>query len=159
MTIKQQGGVFGRNPTFGDVKAKSITADTANISEVAEIEKGAVVLNGNTISALQVSIADDAVAELTFLNRSFGMLSVVEGSNGTLFPDTRASFLGYVDFGGSPSGSAIYTGSLTDLDNTNTLTGTTGVDGRITVGTAGTSKTLYIENREGGAGTFNVTLL
>jgi hypothetical protein len=29
MTIKQQGGVFGRNPTFNDVDANSVTADQA----------------------------------------------------------------------------------------------------------------------------------
>ena len=32
MTIKQQGGVFGRNPTFNDVDANSVTADQATIN-------------------------------------------------------------------------------------------------------------------------------
>jgi len=34
MTIKQQGGVFGRNPTFNDVDANSVTADQATVNGV-----------------------------------------------------------------------------------------------------------------------------
>ena len=32
MSIKQNGGVFGRNPTFNNVTAKSVTADTVDIN-------------------------------------------------------------------------------------------------------------------------------
>jgi len=50
-------------------------------------------------------------------------------------------------------------GAQTVIDDTNTLTGTTGADGKLTIGTAGTSGTLYIENRRGGTRTYNITLL
>jgi len=120
---------------------------------------GSVILNGSTISAIQVTVADDAVAELTFLNRRFGMLSVVEGSDDDVFPATSDRFFGYVDFGNTPDSSTISAGGSTEIDDTNTLTGTTGTDGKVTIGTAGTSGTLYIENRRGSTKTFNVTLM
>jgi len=120
---------------------------------------GSVILNGSTISAIQVTVADDAVAELTFLNRRFGMLSVVEGSDDDVFPATSDRFFGYVDFGNTPDSSTISAGGNTEIDDTNTLTGTTGTDGKVTIGTAGTSGTLYIENRRGSTKTFNVTLM
>jgi hypothetical protein len=128
-------------------------------SGVVEITEGSVVLNGSTISAIQVTIADDAVAELTFTNRNFGMLSVVEGANDDVLPSAQDIFLGYADFGDSPIHQAAIIGSETVVDNTNTLTGTTGTDGKFTIGTAGTSGTLYLENRRGITRTFNVTLL
>jgi hypothetical protein len=120
---------------------------------------GSVILNGCTISAIQVTVADDAVAQLTFLNRRFGILSVVEGSDDDFFPDTGDRFFGYVDFGNTPGSSTISAGGNTEIDDTNTLTGTTGTDGKVTIGTAGTSGTLYLENRRGGTKTFNVTLM
>ena len=136
---------------------KGVTGLTTN--GIVEIAEGSVVLNGSTISAVQVTVADDAVAELTFTNRRFGMLNVVEGSDNTPFPATTGRFFGYVDFGNSPDSATISIGGGTEIDDTNTLTGTTGTDGKITIGTAGTSGTLYIENRSGNTQTFSVTLL
>jgi hypothetical protein len=159
VTVETAGSERVRVDSSGNVGiGTSSPSEKLDVSGNVTIS-GSVILNGSTISAIQVTIADDAVAELTFTNRRFGMLSVVEGSDDDSFPVNGGSFLGYVDFGNTPSGSAIYTGSLTDLDNTNTLTGTTGADGQITIGTAGTSGTLYLENREGSTRTFNVTLL
>jgi len=130
--------------------------DSAGVVEIAE---GSVVLNGSAISAVQVTVADDAVAELTFTNRRFGMLNVVEGDDDDQFPDANQFFLGYADFGNSAYGATAIIGNNTVLDNTNTLTGTTGTDGKFTIGLAGTSGTLYLENRSGFTRTYNVTLL
>jgi hypothetical protein len=129
-------------------------------SGVVTVNEGSVVLNGSTISAVQVTVADDAVALLTFTNRRSGMLSVNEGSDDDTFPDTGTLYLGYVDFGTSafvPTAAQI--GDYTEINNVDTLTGTIGTDGKLTIGSAGTAGTLYLENRRGGARTFNVTLL
>jgi hypothetical protein len=128
-------------------------------SGVVEIAEGSVVLNGSTISAIQVTVADNAVAQLTFTNRRFGMLSVVEGSDDDLFPDAALFFSGYADFGNSPYVTTAIAGSETVINSSNALTGTTGTDGKFTIGVAGTSGTLYLENRRGATRTFNVTLL
>ena len=129
-------------------------------SGVVTVNEGSVVLNGSTISAVQVTIADDAVALLTFTNRRSGMLSVNEGADDDPFPDTASLYLGYVDFGTSAlAPTAAQIGTVTAVDVTNTLTGTTGTNGWFTIGVAGVDGTLYLENRRGGARTFNVTLL
>jgi len=128
-------------------------------SGVVTVNEGSVVLNGSTISAVQVTVADDAVALLTFTNRRFGMLNVVEGADDDAFPATSELFLGYVDFGGNSTSQTAMIGANTVIDDTNTLTGTTGADGKFTIGTAGTSGTLYLENRRGGTRTYNITLL
>jgi hypothetical protein len=128
-------------------------------SGVVTVNEGSVVLNGSTISAVQVTVADDAVAALTFTNRRFGMLNVVEGVNDDGSSANSELFLGYVDFGNTPSSQTAMIGAQTVIDDTNTLTGTTGADGKLTIGTAGTSGTLYIENRRGGTRTYNITLL
>jgi len=72
-------------------------------SGVVTVNEGSVVLNGSTISAVQVTVADDAVAALTFTNRRFGMLNVVEGVNDDGSSANSELFLGYVDFGNTPS--------------------------------------------------------
>jgi hypothetical protein len=159
MTISQHGGIFGRNPSFNNVNIKRLEADTADINGIIESEEGTIILNGSTISAIQVTIADDAVAALTFPNRGFGILSVVEGANDAPTPENAIWFLGYVDFANTPASTTISAGSFIEIDTTNTLTGTTGTDGRVTLGMRGTSNTLYIENRRGGPKTFNLTLL
>jgi hypothetical protein len=128
-------------------------------SGVVTVNEGSVVLNGSTISAVQVTVADDAVAALTFTNRRFGMLNLVEGADDDAFSATSELFLGYVDFGGNPTSQTAMIGANTVIDDTNTLTGTTGADGKLTIGTAGTSGTLYLENRRGGTRTYNITLL
>jgi hypothetical protein len=124
------------------------------------INEGTVVLNGNEINALQVTIADDAVAELTFPSRQGGLLWVTCEAQGS-FPQIN-NFSGFVtvDFGDSPGHQTpIYAGNSFEMNNSGALTGTTGTDGSVTVGTAGTSGTLYIENRSNGDLDFQITLL
>jgi hypothetical protein len=133
---------------------------TIDSNGVVTVNEGSVVLNGSTISAVQVTVADDAVALLTFTNRQFGMLNVVEGSDNDSYSDGNVFYLGYVDFGTSPFvPTAAQIGASTQVNNVATLTGTTGTDGQFTIGSAGTAGTLYLENRRGGVRTFNVTLL
>jgi hypothetical protein len=48
MTIKQQGGIFGRNPTFNDVDATDITSST--ITATASVSTPVETISGNTSS-------------------------------------------------------------------------------------------------------------
>ena len=168
MTIKQQGGVFGRNPNFNDVEVDG-TLSTDQISENTlgsgvtidgvTLHDASVLMNGYTVSAIQVTIADDAVASISFKNRLFGVLIVTEGSNNDAFSTGGSTYVGYVDFGSTPASSNILVGAQTEVNNLVPLTGTTGTDGRLVVGTAAGNGTLQLENRAGGTRTFNVVLL
>lgn len=143
-------------------ESKKITREELfkGIDGEVEVLSGAVVLNGNTISAVQVTIADDAVAELTFPNRYGGLLLVVCGAEGVFPQIGNFSGLVPVDFGDSPGVlTPLFAGTSFETNNSSALTGTTGTDGAVTVGTAGTSGTLYIENRSNSNNTFQITLL
>ena len=59
MSIKQNGGVFGRNPTFNDVTAKSVTADTVDI-------------NGGTIDNTVIGGTTPAAGTFTAVTASTG---------------------------------------------------------------------------------------
>jgi hypothetical protein len=126
---------------------------------IVDILGGTVKLNGATMSGAQVIIADDAVALLTFPNRSFGMLSLTEGGDTSTTSDASVFFLGFVDFGVSPARSAALDGSAVETNVTVPLTGETGTDGKLTIGVAGVTGTLYIENRLGNSKTININLV
>jgi len=50
MTIKQQGGIFGRNPTLNDVSVERLTLQgVANNDEVV-ISSGVITINSSSIS-------------------------------------------------------------------------------------------------------------
>ena len=65
MTIKQQGGIFGRNPTFNDVETKSLVTDTADI-------------NGGTIDA--TVIGGSTPASISGTSGQFGTSLNVDGT-------------------------------------------------------------------------------
>ena len=50
MTIKQQGGIFGRNPTFNDVTVEG-TLTTSGAQSVEELNVDNINIDGNTISS------------------------------------------------------------------------------------------------------------
>jgi hypothetical protein len=126
---------------------------------IVDILGGTVKLNNATMSAIQVTIADDGVATLTFPNRSFGVLNMTVGSNATNASNSDVCFIGYVSFGTSSSVNAALTGADVETNIVDTLAGATGTDGAVTIGLAGVSRTLYIENRQGYGITLNITLL
>jgi hypothetical protein len=50
MTIRQQGGVFGRNPSFNDVDANSVSATSISTNTISEKTSGnGVVIDGVTL--------------------------------------------------------------------------------------------------------------
>ena len=134
-------------------------AGDASVAGIVEILGGSVKLNGATMSGIQVVLADDAAAELTFPNRTFGMLNLTEGNNNDVYPDTSTVFMGYVDFGTSPNLQQLLIGLHTRTNLNVALTGQTGTDWKLTIGLGGVSGTLYIENRRGSARVININLL
>jgi hypothetical protein len=126
---------------------------------IVDILGGTVKLNGATMSGAQVIIADDAVAQFIFPNRSFGMLSLTEGANNVSEPGSNIFFMGYVDFGATPSLSTAINGPDVETNTVDTLTGATGTNGKVTIGVAGVSGTLYVENRKGFSRVININLV
>jgi hypothetical protein len=149
----------GTTPTTNLTLTGNAGSESATFAGIVDILGGTVKLNGATISGIQVIIADDAVAELTFPNRSFGMLNLTEGVDGDNAPRANVFFSGYVDFGPSPSIDTAIKGSFLQTNSVDTPTGSTGTDGRVTIFVAGVDGTLYIENRDGASRTFNINLV
>jgi hypothetical protein len=153
MTIRQQGGIFGRNPTFNDVTANELT-----VSGATDFSGGNVLLNGNLVGGLQVTIADDAVAVITPPRTGgYCMISAFTGTT----PQLQWSGFFTFDSEVSEAYTAIQSGSsFTVATNVGIPTGTTGVDGRVTVFLTDPGDTfLYINNRRGGSVTLNITFL
>ena len=135
------------------------TGDSPTFTSVT-VTGGTVLLNGSELSGIKVTIADDAVATLTFPTRQGGFLFITANAQG-VYP--RIADMGVsvpVDFGASPGYSTpMWLGSAMEMNNAAALNGTTGTDGKVTVGTAGVTGTLYIENRMGSSFPFFITLL
>lgn len=155
MTIRQQGGVFGRNPVFNNVEA---TGDVTIDGDVS-VASGIATLNGNSIFGQSVTIADDAVAVIA-MPRPGGFAFVVGGA-GPTSPQPSDNGIFYFDVGTSEFKSDIYTGSeFVTAIIVGVPTGTSGTDGKVTVYLTNPGDgNLYINNRRGGARTFNVTIL
>jgi hypothetical protein len=124
------------------------------------VSSGSVLLNGNELNGVKVTIADNAAAALTFPTREGGFLFVGINVNSTHPQITNFSVTVPVDFGATPGyPTPVFQGSGVEMNNAAALTGTTGTDGKVTIGTAGVAGTLYIENRTGSSYQFSVTLL
>lgn len=156
MTIKQQGGVFGRNPVFNTVEAEGNASVGGNLDV-----NGILNIGGSEINATEIIVADDAVATITPSRLGgFAFMS----ANADTFPNVGASTLLYYDAGVSPISrsvlSASWSGSTGNNVNvvTGPLTGTTGNDGNVTFSAVGNG-TIQIENRLGGSTQFNLTFL
>ena len=58
MTIKQQGGIFGRNPTFNDVSANTTTTDTLTADASADGSVVTVKRDGSDVGSLGAKSGD-----------------------------------------------------------------------------------------------------
>lgn len=153
MTIKQHGGIFGRNPEF---QSASIAGD-ATVGGNAVIS-GEIRSNGNKISANTITIADDAVGEIT-PPKTGGFLFITTGGL-TGFPDDQGAAIIFYDVGSSlRAGLLDFTGTVSDKINVSVtdVTGTDGTDGKITV--AMQSGVIKIENRAGGPRSFELAFV
>lgn len=161
MSIKNHGGVFGRNPSFNEVISSELTvSDSFSANGDVSISNGAVNLNGSSINGLEVIIADDAFASITPDNRFGGFLSIM--ANGDIAaPRLDFSALLVVDFGSTPfvGSGGLYEGGNFETNTGGPPDGTTGNDAKVTVFLGGTSGTFYLENRSGAQRSFQLTLI
>ena len=122
-----------------------------------EVRSGKLRLDGNDIGGTQVTIADDAVASITPPRKGGFMFVTAQGT--TDYPDVTSSAVIFYDVGASltclkQSFTGIGSGVLV---STSDVTGTTSTDNTITV--AVQTGVIKIENRKGGARTFQITFL
>lgn len=135
MTIKQHGGVFGRNPSFNDVSAESLTvagnalpdASTllvdSDIGTIASQDADSVNIDGGAIDGAtlggtsQVTIADADMNGGTIDGVTIGGASAAAGTFTTLSSDdgevyAPGNILGTVsESSGTPTGAIIERGS------------------------------------------------
>lgn len=50
MTIKQQGGIFGRNPTFNDVSVERLTLQGVTNDDEVVISSGVITINSSVVA-------------------------------------------------------------------------------------------------------------
>jgi hypothetical protein len=154
MTIRQQGGVFGRNPTFNTIETQS----GADIQGPLSVLNGAMSIGGNAIGAQQIVVADDALGAIVPPRTGCFVLVTVGGNTG--FPNVaNAAFL-WIDVGGSPAIGKVSTTFIGAQVNTQTaaLVAGGGVDGFLTIA-ANSDGVLRFSNRLGSSQTIQVTFL
>ena len=154
MTIRQQGGVFGRNPVFNNVEATGDVDANGDISTAS----GVAILNGNSVFGQQFTIADDAVAVITPPRE--GGFAFVSGFTGAA-PQLRWSGVFGFDVGSSENkvdislGTDFVTAIIVGIP-----TGTSGTDGKLTVYlTDPGNGNLYFNNRSGSVLTISLTII
>lgn len=123
---------------------------------VVEINSGYVTLNGNQIGGIQVTIADDAFAEITPPRSGAGFVTVTTNGEAA-FPDSSCAGIAYVDYGSSPAVFSVHNNGNFEISTAGPPTGTTGTDARATLFAGGTSGKLYLENRRGQQLAFQLT--
>tara|TARA_R110000803_G_scaffold179205_1_gene241615 strand:- start:216 stop:767 length:552 start_codon:yes stop_codon:yes gene_type:complete len=93
MTIKQQGGIFGRNPSFNDLTAETVDINGGTIDDVA----------ANSLSALST---DDASGADQFFPRGWSLLPA-EDITVTIAGDKLANHTVAVDLGDFQTGNYV----------------------------------------------------
>lgn len=176
------GSIFADNPslitnsaildTFSDPKVKRSSYGNTQGSNFAYVVSlgtaydsavghsyfpNTIKVAGGVISGT-MTIADDAVSRI-LPDRIGGMLflNCMGGSGGT-FPTAANSGCGYFDVGVTPSSSIMFGGANFAVSAL-VLTGTTGTDGKVTMGVDPATGEIIIENRLGVTQSFNYMLL
>jgi len=127
-------------------------------SGVVSINTGYVTLNNNKVGGIQVTIADDAYAEITPPRIGAHFMAITEGGDEG-YPSSGCYGFVYADFGGSPLLVQVSVGSDVQTSTSGPPTGTTGNDAYLTLFVGGTSGKIYLENRLGFTGVFQITFL
>lgn len=122
----------------------TLTGDIATNSDI--------IINGATTGSVSITLTDDTATTITLPHKAM-FIDIIDGADEN-YPNNGAHGMLYVDVGWSRSLITYYSGSLLDRINNTTLTGTTGVDGRVTVSTI--ADAIMIENRIGATRTFKI---
>ena len=98
MTIKQQGGIFGRNPTFNDVDVEgTLTVNGEPISDfgtIATQDADAVAITGGAIDGTPIGGTTRSTGSFTNSDctiDAFGEMAKFAGPNGLLFIENPAT--------------------------------------------------------------------
>jgi len=157
MSIKQNGGVFGRNPTFNDVTVEGdLTVDGA-VVHTGDLTVDNINLSGNTISST------DTNGDLVLAPNGTGLVQVKNATAPTIElrntknwaspqQGTFASIKGYTT---DPSGTGARVVAEIELNN-NAASAVPGGDWVFKTSAGGGTPTLYERVRIGGGG--NLTL-
>ena len=153
-------GDRGDNANGSIVFRNGGTTVRMTISQAGEVQvtSGLLELDGNDIGGIQLLIADDAVASIT-PPRKGGFMFITMGGDQNYPSDSRSGLI-YYDTGLSPYARVqTSSGISSNLDATQALnlTGTTGVDGNVTVSCH--SGFIQIENRQDFGYDFQITFL
>ena len=106
MTIKQQGGIFGRNPTFNDVEVEgNLTVGGSAISAVGTIasqDANNVNIDGGAIDGTTLGESSRSTGKFTTVNTS-SYLTVESSSQNATEIDLASSgkFGGHISFSSS----------------------------------------------------------
>jgi len=142
----------------GDSSNAGVTGLTIDSSGVVSVNTGYVTLNNNKVGGIQVTIADDAYAEITPPRVGAHFMAITEGGD-EAYPFSGCYGFVYADFGESPALVQVSVGGDVQTSTSGPPTGTTGNDAYLTLFVGGTSGKIYLENRLGFTGVFQITFL
>ena len=128
------------------------------VSGVVSVNTGYVTLNNNKVGGIQVTIADDAYAEITPPRVGAHFMAITEDGDNP-FPINGCYGFVSADFGSSAALAEISVGPNFETSTSGPPTGTTGNDAHATLFVGGTSGKIYLENRLGVTGVFQITFL
>lgn len=107
MTIKQQGGIFGRNPTFNDVTVEG-TLTTSGAQSFEELNVDNINIDGNTISSTDANgnvILDPNGTGITKVERTL-LVNTDAGTNESRLVSIRVNGTDREIFAHEPGGNA-----------------------------------------------------
>jgi hypothetical protein len=136
---------------------------TAGGTEIARVDDDGlkvdapVVLNGVSIGADEITIADNAVGLVTLPGNRRAAVVIIHCQGSVSDVQNAQSGMVRVDTGSTVAVVSIQAGANFST-RTDTLTGTTGTDGNTTI-SPNTSQQIQIENRSGASRTYQVVML
>lgn len=140
MTIRQQGGVFGRNPSFNNMFATTASVDALTVNGATSLQSNATIssLSGGTRLTIENPAANASNADIRFL---------ASGTGDGIIGFNRAASSLFFNTGGSESARITFGGDLDLLKGNLVVTNGKGIDFSATSGT-GTSE-LFDDYEEG----------
>jgi hypothetical protein len=140
MTIKSNGGVFGRNPSFNNMFATSASVDALTVNGATSLRSNATIssLSGGTRLTIENPAANASNADIRFL---------ASGTGDGVIGFSRAASGLFFNTGGSESARITFGGDLSLLKGNLVVTSGKGIDFSATAGT-GTSE-LFSDYEEG----------
>jgi hypothetical protein len=145
-------------PTNGDLGTLAFQDSDNVIVENLTVNAGYVTLNNNKVGGIQVTITDDAYAEIIPPRIGAHFMTITAGGDQSS-PTSGCYGFVYADFGDSAALTQVSVGPDFETSTSGPPTGTTGNDAHATLFVGGTSGRIYLENRLGSTGVFQITFL